>query len=110
MNRIPISTAAAALLRALISRAGVTRDRILLSDVRSTDWRSLTFNGERHELHLRITGSDCSSVVERMCDGLEDEEFSISGAIVADIAVVRSESAPDGSTSSVLEALTIEAD
>lgn len=45
-----------------------------------------------------------------MCDGLEDAEFSISGAIVADIAVVRSESAPDGSTSIVLEALTIEAD
>ena len=42
MNRIPMSLAASALLKALVARAGVTRDRILLSDAHSIDWRSLT--------------------------------------------------------------------
>ncbi len=47
-------------------------------------------------------------MVERMCDGLEDAEFSIPGQIVADIAVVGGPSARlDGSTSLTIEALTI---
>ena len=43
-----------------------------------------------------------------MCDGLEDAEFSIPGMIVADIAVLgEPKAALDGSTSLVIEALTI---
>jgi hypothetical protein len=56
MNRIPMSTAAAALLRVLIARSGAPRDRILLSDAQSIDWRSLTFTGERHSIELRSPG------------------------------------------------------
>lgn len=108
MNRIPMSPAAAALLRALAGRAHVTRDRILLSDVRSVDWRSLTFTGERHQLELRVPGPDSLHVVERMCAGLEDAEFSIPGVIVADIGMARVPThAPDGSTSLTIEALTV---
>ena len=76
MKRIAISPAASALLRCLAGRARVARDRILLIDVRSVDWRSLTFTGERHQLDLRITGPDSRIIVERMCDRLEDAEFS----------------------------------
>jgi hypothetical protein len=43
MMRLAISPAAAALLRALIARACADRDRILLTEVHSTDWQSLTF-------------------------------------------------------------------
>ena len=43
MNRIPMSKAGTALLRALLSRALVEPDRILLTDYRSSDWQSLTF-------------------------------------------------------------------
>jgi hypothetical protein len=111
MRRIPLSSAAATLLRALIARAGVPRDRILLIDAQSTDWRSLTFSGERHRIILRATGPDSSSLVKRMCDGLEEAEFAIPGVIVADIA---SETAlilePDGSTTFTIEALTVEED
>ena len=53
MLRIAMSTGAANLLRALIARAGVPRDRILLTDVQSTDWQSLTLTGERHLFDLR---------------------------------------------------------
>ena len=111
MNRIAMSPAASALLRCLTGRARVPRDRILLSDVYSVDWRSLTFTGERHELELRIPGPDSRLVVDRMCDGLEDAEFSIPGVIVADIALMGPPAlAPDGSTSITIEALTVAAD
>ena len=111
MNRIAMSPAAAGLLRCLIGRARVPRDRILLSDVSSVDWRSLTFTGERHQFELRVTGPDASLVAERMCAGLEDAEFAIPGVIVADIALPDApEHGRDGSTSIRIEALTVAAD
>ena len=111
MNRIPISEAASAMLRLLAARARVPRDRILLSDVRSTDWRSLTFTGERHLFELRIVGPDSATAVERMCAGLEDAEFSIPGTIVADIAVAGAPARGlDGSIRVAIEALTVSED
>jgi hypothetical protein len=109
MNRIAMSAAAAGLLRALIARAGIPRDRILLTDARSTDWQSLTLIGERHRISLRLTGRDAARAAERMCGGLEDAEFQIPRQIVADIAVagepLRSD---DGSVCITIEALTVE--
>jgi hypothetical protein len=110
MNRMVMSPAAAGLLRALVARAGVARDRILLSKVQSIDWRSLTFSGERHELELRIPPPESRLIFDRMCDGLEDAEFSIPGVLVADIAVVRTDRASDGSIDVVVEALTVQSD
>ena len=111
MNRMPMSSAASSLLRALIDRAGVSGDRILLSDVHSTDWRSLTFNGERHQLELRVTAPDSRMIVDRMCADLEEAEFSIPRVVVADIGVagdIRSNF--DRSTTVTIEALTVSAD
>lgn len=111
MMKIAMSAAASALLRALIARAGVPRDRILLTDVQSVDWRSLVFSGERHQLELSVPGPDSRLVAERMCRGLEQAEFSIPGVIVADIAVMGTERrALDGSTVVTIEALTISED
>ena len=111
MNRIPMSSAAAALLRALIARAGVPRDRILLTDAHSIDWRSLTFSGERHQIDLRVPGPDSRATVERMCAGLEDTEFSIPGIIVADIGLAGTATrSPDGSLNLTIEALTVSED
>lgn len=111
MNRIPMSAAASALLRALIARSGAPRDRILLSDVRSVDWQSLTLNGERHEFQLRIPLPGSRALVERMCAGLEEVEFSIPGIIVADIGIVGEPSLGfDGSSTVTIEALTVVAD
>jgi hypothetical protein len=103
-----MSQAASALLRALIARSGAPRDRILLIDVQSADWRSLTFTGERHSIELRCSPPHSDAIVERMCLGLEDADFSIPGVIVADIALVRAPiRSADGSTSLTIEALTI---
>lgn len=108
MIKIAMSAAASALLRSLLDRAQVSRDRILLTNIRSTDWQSLTFIGERHEIELRIPGPGSVEVASRLGDGLEDAEFAIPGQVVADIAV-RGEPVrgADSSVTIVIEALTI---
>jgi hypothetical protein len=93
-----------------IASAHVKRDRILLMDAESVDWRSLTFTGERHVLQLRVPGPDSNSIVERMCAHLEDAEFSIPGTIVADITTGPPEHALDGSVTVTIEALTVAED
>ena len=108
MMKLALSTAAAGLLRALVARAGINRDRILLTDFRSTDWQSLTFIGERHEMDLRIPGPDAQLLTARMSDGLAEAEFAIPGQIVADIGLARPPVRnSDGSISLHIEALTI---
>ncbi len=108
MIRILMSSAAAAMLRAILARAGVPRERILLTEIRSVDWHSLTMVGERHELSLRIPGPDAAEVAARLCDGLTEAEFAIPGQIVADICVADGpSSSSDGSVSLAIEALTI---
>jgi hypothetical protein len=108
MIKIPMSVAAAGLLRALLARAHVSRDRILLTAFQSTEWQSLTFIGERHRLRFRIPGPAAGDVVRDLTNGLEDAEFSIPGNLVADIALVgKPQRADDGSVSVELEALTI---
>ena len=109
MNRLAMSAAASGLLRALVARSEVSRDRILLTDVRSTDWQSLTLIGERHRLELRVTGPDADAAIDRICCGIEDAEFHIPRQIVADInAAGEPIRASDGSICIVIEALTVE--
>ena len=109
MIKIPMSAAAADLLRALLERAAVPRNRILLTRICSVDWQSLTFIGERHEIALRIPGAGSGAVAERLCAGIEDAEFAIPGQIVADISVRGTPARTrDGATTLTIEALTIE--
>ena len=107
MTRPPMSRAAAALLRALMARTGVERDRILLSEAHSTDWQSLTFTGEQHRLLLHLAGSEAESACARLMDGLEDAEFSLPGHTVADIRAERRPGTDDRSIIVAVEALTI---
>ncbi len=111
MIRVLMSNAAAALLRALLARADVAREKILLTDVRSVDWQSLTIVGERHEIAIRIPGPFAAAVAASLCDGLADAEFEIPGHIVADIVVADGPSqSADGSVSLSIEALTVFSD
>jgi hypothetical protein len=108
MMKLALSPAAASLLRALLARAGVDRDRILLSEFRSIDWHSLTFMGERHEMELRLPGPDADAIAGRLTDGLAEAEFAIPGQIVADIGLERPPVRnADGSLSLHIEALTV---
>jgi hypothetical protein len=108
MLKIAMSAAASNLLRALIARAGVPRDRILLTELQSTDWQSLTLTGERHVFALRVLPPHSDAIVERMCAGLADAEFSIPDLIVADIGVMEGPVSERGSSCVTIEALTIE--
>lgn len=108
MMKLAMSTAAAGLLRALLHRTGVDRNRILLSNFRSTDWNSLTFAGERHHILLRIPGPGAASVAALLVDGLEEADFTIPGQIVADIALTRPPAEmEDGAIMVEIEALTV---
>lgn len=108
MMRPPLSPAAAGLLRGLIARAGIERERILLSDFRSIDWQSLTFIGERHEIRLIILPPEAVAAAARITDNLGEAEWRIGGQIVADVGLTAPTRAnPDGSLTLSLEALTI---
>jgi hypothetical protein len=109
MMRLAMSPAALGLLRALLRRAEVGRDRILLTDWRSTDWQSLTLMGEHHCLGFRIAGPGAQDIADRLTSGIEEAEFTIPGQIVGDIAMIsRPWARDDGSVEVCLEALTIE--
>lgn len=108
MMKFAMSRPAAALLRAILDRAGDGKNRILLSDYHSVEWQSLTFVGERHSLTLRIVGDDPRRLLQRLTGGIEDAEFAIPGHLVADLVVwgePRDEE--DGALSLTIEALTI---
>jgi hypothetical protein len=109
MNRIAMAPVASALLRGLIDRADVARNRILLTEAVTVDWCPLTLSGERHQFQLRITAPDSRAIAERMCDGLEEGEFNIPGVIVADIGFTAA-AGRDASTTITIEALTVSAD
>ena len=89
MNRLPMSRAASAVLRALLARAGEESDRILLTEVQSTDWQSLTFVGEQHQFRFSIRAPGAQELMNRFAVGLEDAEFDIPGHVVADLSVER---------------------
>ena len=108
MLNIAMSRAASALLRALLARAGDQRDRLLLSEIQSVDWQSLTLEGERHVIRLRVPSPNAELVVSRFVHGIEDAEFSVPGQILVDIALAGSPTrAPDGSVMLTIEALTV---
>lgn len=108
MMKLALSPAAAGLLRALLSRAGVERDRILLTEFQSVDWNSLTFSGERHRIDLRIPQPGAAAIAERLIGELEEADFAIPGQIVADIALVGPPlHGDDGSIRVTIEALTV---
>lgn len=107
--RMAMSPAAAGLLRCLVRRAGIHRDRILLTEFHSTDWQSLCFIGEQHRIRFRIPAPDSAAIAARLTDGLEESEFSIPGHIVADVTVVAEpETHDDCSISMTIEALTVQ--
>lgn len=107
MNSIPISRAASALLRALLDRAAAERDRILLTEIQSREWQSLTFTGERHVIQLRVVGAHAEFTARLLTAGLEEAEFAIPGQIVADITANKPICDCDGALTLTIEALTI---
>lgn len=107
MMRPPMSPAATGLLRSLINRAAIEKDKILLTQFESSDWHSLTFSGERHEISLRLIGEEAQAAAERLLASIAEAEWRIPGSIVADIGLDERADSNDGSVGLRLEALTI---
>ena len=108
MLTMAMTRAASGLLRALLERTGDQSGRILLSEIQSVDWQSLTFTGETHLMRLRVPGPNADQIVGRLTIGLGEAEFAIPGHLVADIAVAGAPArAFDGSVTLAIEALTI---
>lgn len=108
MNRLAIAPAAAALFRVLVARAGLAPDRTLLIGVETVEWKSLTMDGERHRIGLRLTGPGADKAAAALCDGLEEAELPMPRGFVADIALERPvRRSVDGAYEIHIEALTI---
>ena len=108
MMRPPLSRAATALLRQILDRTNIPRVDVVIGDFRSTDWHSLTYEGERHEISLRIRGNDAAERAATLIDGIGDADLSLPGHIVADIAIVGTPiTLDDGSVEVEFEALTL---
>ena len=80
---------------------------LVVEDICSRSWASVTFSGARHELTLRLEGEGAESIAESFLAGLDDAEFALGGHIMADIALAWQERRP-GCVRLGLEALTVE--
>jgi hypothetical protein len=108
VKRLPLSRAGAGLVRTLVARGQDKDNRIFLREIRSEDWQSLVFTGERHLVSLGIAGPDAARAANLLCERLADAEFEIAGTIVADISAGRPRPEADGSILVEIEALTID--
>lgn len=109
MMRMQFSRAGAGLVRALLSRAGAPFESVRLVSYQATEWRSMTFDGERHEIQLRIAGEACAAALGRLLDGLGEHEFDLGEDLVAEIGGVGVADGPDGAIDVRIEALTVSA-
>jgi hypothetical protein len=81
---------------------------LIVEDVRSDDWASVTFTGATHAIDLRLEGeADVVAAATRHLIGeLADHDIPVAGQIVADIAVTLS-SVAAGSGNSIAQSLTV---
>lgn len=63
--------------------------RVIVEGIESTDWASVTFEGQRHLLMLRLEGEheQVTVATARIASELGETEIAMSGQFVADIAV-----------------------
>ena len=72
-------------------------------------WASVTFSGARHRYALRISGESACDAVDRAIAGLGEQDFTLDGHVVADIALVERQVRAHDLIEIELEALTVEA-
>lgn len=77
-------------VRSVLALAGRSAQLI---DHRERPWASVTFSGARHTVVLRYTGWEACEDGEALIAALPDHEFTVPGALVADVTVVRSDEA-----------------
>lgn len=101
--------AASALLRAVRNAFAGFGGALVVEEMRSRRWASITFTGARHELRFRLEGRTADEEAERFVSSLEAAEFALRGHVLADIALV-SQVREEGRAVIEVEALTVEDD
>lgn len=108
MNRPRMTAFATALLRCLLQRAGEHRNRICLSHWSTTDWQSLTLEGERHEADFVVVGDEALAFANLWLAGLSDAEFDLQRGFVASVEVTEGPTRrEDGAVEVRIGALTL---
>lgn len=108
MNRPRMTAFATALLRCLLQRAGEDRNRICLSHWSTTDWQSLTLEGERHEAEFVVIGDEALAFANLWLAGLSDAEFDLQRGFVASVEVTEGPTRrEDGAVEVRIGALTL---
>lgn len=103
----PLATnATTALLRALRKQFGIV-NFVKFERVDSREWASITFNGARHEIAIRLVGPSAQAAADRFLAGLDTSEYRLRGHLLADIALIARERTDDGVRLEI-EALTVE--
>lgn len=76
---------------------------------KSKPWRSISFEGERHELLMTFEGSQAVGAGSRFAEALPEHEFTIPGQLMADAVVTKiDEQAEPPFMAIYLELLTLE--
>jgi hypothetical protein len=98
MIRNPIGHVATRLLReieALVRIGDEDRQKptLIVEEIRATDWASLTFVGQRHELDLRLDGEGdaVAAALIRLVDALAERDIPIVGHFIAEIRIIPGE-------------------
>lgn len=87
---------------------------LVIEEMESNPWASLTFSGQRHRMGFRLEGpiTDVESAYDRLVALLTEPDISLVGHVLADMQLAESvgEIHPDGrmSLAILFEALTIE--
>ena len=92
---------------AIRTRLGPTPAKLAESAERP--WASITFSGARHLFTFRLIGPAGWDAACAFATHLDDMDFSLRGALVADMAVQALTRTPDGGADIQLEALTVDA-
>lgn len=99
-------------LRTLLEQAlgaGFQANSIIIDQIRSESWASLTFLGERHELALRLLLPPAAAIglADRLCALADAAPPAVPGAFVAEMAFA-AEPAGSGDMILQVEALTLQ--
>jgi hypothetical protein len=87
--------AQAAIIRAAAALVGADRPdsplQLVVHELISHDWASITLTGARHRLHLSLIGPGAAAAQEKLQAELPEREIPIHGQFLADLTVT-----PDG--------------
>jgi hypothetical protein len=79
--------AQAAILRAAAAIVTPFGARVVIEELRSRDWASLTLTGARHELDVRLDGAGAEAALDALIATLPQAQVTMNGRILAELVV-----------------------